>query len=278
MEYTYITPLQGSLIVTDDFHSRDSLLRNKDFYKFIWVREGSIDIEIDHMGIHLEKDQVIPLSNLHHITFTRIEGKYVSILFNSNFYCIFKSDNEVSCNGFLFTGYSDPMRMPLNTSQSETLERIITDIDREYLENDSLKEEMLRLHLKRFIIVCTRIARDKFSIEPGNETTFYLFREFFTLVDRHYKEKKKVNEYADLLNRSPKTLTNLFALYNLPSPLHIIHQRILAEAKRLLLYSNKNAKEISDILGFDDMASFSRFFRRASEMSITEFRNKNIPS
>jgi AraC-like DNA-binding protein len=87
-----------------------------------------------------------------------------------------------------------------------------------------------------------------------------------------------VNEYADILNRSPKTLTNLFALYNLPSPLHIIHQRILAEAKRLLLYSNKNAKEISDILGFDDMASFSRFFRRASGMSITEFRNKNIPS
>ena len=276
MEYTYITPLQGSLIVTDDFHSSDSLLRNKDFYKFIWVREGSIDIEIDHVGIHLEKNQVIPLSNMHHITFSRIEGKYVAILFNSNFYCIFKSDNEVSCNGFLFTGYSNPMRMPLSVSQSETLERIITDIDREYLENDSLKEEMLRLHLQRFIIICTRIARDQFSIEPENETTFYLFRQFFTLVDRHYKEKKKVKEYADILNRSPKTLTNLFALNNLPSPLHIIHERILAEAKRLLLYSTKNAKEISDILGFDDMASFSRFFRRASGKSITEFRNENI--
>ena len=276
MEYTYITPLQGSLIVTDDFHSSDSLLRNKDFYKFIWVREGSVDIEIDHVGIHLEKDQVIPLSNIHHITFSRIEGRYVAILFNSNFYCIFKSDNEVSCNGFLFTGYSNPMRMPLSVSQSETLERIITDIDREYLENDSLKEEMLRLHLQRFIIICTRIARDQFSIEPENETTFYLFRQFFTLVDRHYKEKKKVKEYADILNRSPKTLTNLFALNNLPSPLHIIHERILAEAKRLLLYSTKNAKEISDILGFDDMASFSRFFRRASGKSITEFRNENI--
>ncbi|HOO43367.1 MAG TPA: helix-turn-helix domain-containing protein [Bacteroidales bacterium] len=278
MEYTYITPLQGSLIVTDDFHSKDSLLRNKDLYKFIWVREGFVDIEIDHMGIHLEKDQVIPLSNLHHLTITGLEGKYVAILFNSNFYCIFKSDNEVSCNGFLFTGYSDPMRMQLNVSQSETLERIITDIDREYLENDSLKEEMLRLHLKRFIIVCTRIARDKFSIEPGNESTFYLFRQFLTLVDRYYKEKKKVREYAGILNRSPKTLTNLFALNNLPSPLHFIHERILAEAKRMLLYSNKNAKEISDILGFDDMATFSRFFKRTSGLSITEFRNENTPS
>jgi AraC-like DNA-binding protein len=278
MEYTYITPLQGSLIVTDDFHSKDSLLRNKDLYKFIWVREGSIDIEIDHMGIHLEKDQVIPLSNLHHLTITKIDGKYVAILFNSNFYCIFKSDDEVSCNGFLFTGYSDPLRMQLSLSQSDTLERIVTDIDREYLENDSLKEEMLRLHLKRFIIVCTRIARDKFSIEPGNESTFYLFRQFLTLVDRYYKEKKKVREYADILNRSPKTLTNLFALNNLPSPLHFIHERILAEAKRMLLYSNKNAKEISDILGFEDMATFSRFFKRTSGLSITEFRNENTPS
>ena len=89
MEYACITPLQGSLIVTDDFHNSESLLQNKDLYKFIWVLEGSLDLAIDHMEINLVKNQVIPLSNVHHIRFTRISGKYISILFNSNFYCIF---------------------------------------------------------------------------------------------------------------------------------------------------------------------------------------------
>ncbi|HPW78893.1 MAG TPA: helix-turn-helix domain-containing protein [Bacteroidales bacterium] len=276
MEYVCITPLQGSLMVTDGFHNKETLLNSKDLYKFIWVREGSLDLKVDHVGIHLEKDQVIPLSNLHHIQFERIEGKYISILFNSNFYCIFGSDSEVSCNGFLFAGYSRPMLMQLNDSQAKALDRIVADITREYKEEDGLKEEMLRLHLKRFIITCTRIARDTFALEPRNESAFYLFRQFIILVDRFYKEKKKVSDYALMLNRSPKTLANLFTLHDLPAPLQIIHERIVAEAKRLLLYSDMNAKEIAHILGYEDMASFSRFFRRTSGKSITEFRNQYL--
>ena len=36
------------------------------------------------------------------------------------------------------------------------------------------------------------------------------------------------------------------------------HQRLEAEAKRLLLYTSKNAKEIADILGFEDLSAFSQ--------------------
>lgn len=273
MEYACITPLQGSLIITDDLHKSKSLLQNKDLYKFIWVLEGSLDLTIDHMGVHLAKNQVIPLSNIHHIRISRISGRSISIFFNSNFYCIFKSDNEVSCNGFLFAGYSHPLLMQLTDIQALALERIVSDIQLEYKEDDSLKEEMLRLHLKRFIIACTRMARNKYAIEPGNESAFYLFRKFVILVDENFKEMKKVGDYAQLLNRSPKTLANLFSLYKLPAPLKIIQERIEAEAKRLLLYSNMNAKEIAHILGFEEISSFSRFFKRISGKTISEFRN-----
>ena len=81
-----------------------------------------------------------------------------------------------------------------------------------------------------------------------------------------------VKEYADMLNRSPKTLSNLFMRYGLPSPLRVIHERIEAEAKRLLLYSTKSAKEIADILGFEDLATFSRFFKKMEGKSISEYR------
>ena len=145
----------------------------------------------------------------------------------------------------------------------------------EYDAEDALKEEMLRLHLKRYIVTCTRIARDTLSIDPMNEQGFDLVRQFYILVDRFFKEKKKVSDYAHMLNRSPKTLTNLFAIYNLPAPLQVIHERIAAEAKRLLLYSNKKATEIAEILGYDDVASFSRFFKRNSGISISAFKKAN---
>ena len=94
------------------------------------------------------------------------------------------------------------------------------------------------------------------------------------LVDQHYKEKKQVKEYAGMLYRSPKTLSNLFAEYRLPTPLRIIHERLEAEAKRLLLYTSKSAKEIAEILGFEDVAAFSRFFKKVTKESVSEYRNR----
>ncbi len=275
MEYACITPLRGSLIVTDELHNNRALFLNNELYKFIWVRKGTVNLKVDHVLLPLEENQILPLSNIHNIQFEEVNGQYVSILFNSNFYCIYKSDDEVSCNGFLFTGYSNLMLLNIDKTQSITLEHIFSDMMLEYDAEDALKEEMLRLHLKRFIVTCTRIARDTLSIDPMNEQGFDLVRQFYILVDRFFKEKKKVSDYAHMLNRSPKTLTNLFAIYNLPAPLQVIHERIAAEAKRLLLYSNKKATEIAEILGYDDVASFSRFFKRNSGISISAFKKAN---
>lgn len=274
MEYNFTTKLKGNLTLTPDFHLSSSLQKDKSLYKFIWVQEGMLLLEIDHIEIQVEKDEIIPLTPLHHLQFKEIEGKYLTFLFNSNFYCIYGHDNEVSCNGFLFNGTSNILKLNLSAQQSDNLREIIDKLTREYTIQDSLQEEMLRILLKRFIITCTRIAREKFNIDTVNEKSFDLIRRYYVLVDQHFKEKKMVQDYADLLLRSPKTLSNLFSTYGLPSPLRIIHERIEAEARRLLLYTHKNAKEIADILGFEDLSTFSRFFKKVTGQSITAYRKQ----
>jgi AraC-like DNA-binding protein len=166
------------------------------------------------------------------------------------------------------------MKLKLTAEQSDSLNDIVRVFCKESCIQDNLQEEMLRILLKRFIITCTRFAREKYSITHEKEKSFDMVRQFYVLVDNHYKEKKQVQEYADLLHRSPKTLTNLFASYGLPSPLRIIHERLLTEAKRLLLYTHKSAKEIADILGFEDLAAFSRFYKKMTSESITDYRNR----
>lgn len=121
---------------------------------------------------------------------------------------------------------------------------------------------------------CTRIARARFGVGQENERTFDVVRRFYVLVDQHFREKKQVQDYADMLCRSPKTLSNLFSACGLPSPLRIIHERIGAEARRLLLYTRKSAKEISAILGFEDLAAFSRFFKKMTGESVSEYRKQ----
>lgn len=125
----------------------------------------------------LEQDEIIPLTPLHHIAFKEINGDYLTLLFNSNFYCIFGHDNEVSCNGFLFNGTSDIMRLRLTLEQKEILLDITSKFRNEYLIKDNLQEEMLRILLKRFIISCTRFAREKFSINHEKEKSFDIIRQ-----------------------------------------------------------------------------------------------------
>ena len=276
MEFIFNSRLRGSVALTDSFHTSLSLQKDKTLYKFIWVRSGSLRLEVDHVPFTLVKDEIIPLTPLHHVEFDSIDGEYLTLLFNNNFYCIFGHDNEVSCNGLLFNGTSQVMQLKLNEIQIEALCDITRSLKSEYDIKDNLQEEMLRILLKRFIILCTRIAREKFAVNPEREKAFDIMRQFYILVDSHFKTKKQVQEYADLLHRSPKTLSNLFTSYGLPSPLRIIHQRIEAEAKRLLLYSSKSAKEIAEILGFEDQPTFSRFFKKMTGESISEYRKREV--
>ena len=271
----YNTKLKGKLVLTDSYHTDKALQKEKSLYKFIWVRNGRITLEIDHQEVILVPNEVISLSNLQHLEFKSIDGDYLTLLFNSNFYCIYGNDHEVSCSGFLFNGSSHVIRFVLDDTEQQLLNDITDTLSKEFCVSDNLQEEMLRIQLKRFIIQSTRIARRRLNITQEKEYSFEIIRQFFILVDTHYREKKQVQDYADMLHKSPKTLSNIFSACKLPSPLRVIHERVEAEAKRLLLYSNKSSKEIAGLLGFEDQSSFSRFFKNMTGQSTVQFRNSS---
>lgn len=260
--------------MTMHYHEHSELQEDQSLFKIIWVREGYVTVEVDHVLIRLEAGEIVTLTPLHLIKVHDIGGQYLTLLFNSNFYCIYGHDREVSCNGFLFHGSSDVLRLSLREEQTRRLDELRQMLCDEFSNRDSLQDETLRSLLKLFIISCTRMARDKYRVTNDSEKSFDLIRRFYILVDQHYKEKKQVQEYADMLNRSPKTLSHVFSTYGLGTPLRVIHDRIEAEARRLLLHTSKSAKEIGDLLGFEDQASFSRFFKKRTGESIFAYRKR----
>lgn len=76
------------LALTTSYHTEKNLQKEKSLYKFIWVRQGSITLEIDHQEVTLAENEVISLSNLQHLEFLSIDGEYLTVLFNSNFYLL----------------------------------------------------------------------------------------------------------------------------------------------------------------------------------------------
>lgn len=271
MELSFSTPLKGNLILCE-LREGGMELPKKQLYTFLWVRSGTFSLLVDQVPMQLEAGELAPFSPLHHIENLRGDGEALALMFDSNFYCIFGHDKEVSCNGFLFNGTLEVMRLRLSAEEAAALERVVGEFRAEYDVPDTFREEMLRMQLKRFIILCTRMARERFAGDRVAEQDFDIIRQFHILLDASFREKKRVQDYAEMLHRSPKTLSNLFAACGRPSPLRIIHERINAEARRLALYTPKSAKEIAYLLGFDDAAAFSRFFTKMNRESITAFR------
>jgi AraC family transcriptional activator of pobA len=197
--------------------------------------------------------------------------------FNRDFYCIVDHDREVSCVGFLFYGSSQKMFIHLDKKEQRKLELLFQVFLDEFDDNDHIQGEMMQALLKRLIIIITRLAKRQYlSAETLTGEKLDIIRAYNLLVEKNYRREHQVKYYADQLNRSPKTLSNLFALYNHKSPLQVIQERVLQEAKRLLFYTDKSAKEIAGELGFEDATHFSKFFKKKIGNTPLEFRKESV--
>ena len=78
--------------------------------------------------------------------------------------------------------------------------------------------------------------------------------------------------FLHFCNKSPKTLSNIFQKHSSKSPLQFIQNRKILESKRLLGYSDLQVQEIGYQVGYDDVQSFSRFFKKQTGHSPISYR------
>lgn len=97
-------------------------------------------------------------------------------------------------------------------------------------------------------------------------------RAFRERVDAHFRTHRPVNDYASELGMTVATLGRLCQEQLGMSPMAVINARLVLEAKRELAHSRQSIKAIAHDLGFSDMGYFSRFFRKNTQLTPSEFR------
>lgn len=251
------------------FYTRD---HNNKFFTIAWNRGKNQVITIDGASQDFKANTLVTLLFNQSFYFEKPED-IVAWQFNREFYCIIDHDEEVSCVGFLF-GVTDHIFIDLNKIAEERVQLLLGMFVAEFNTPDKIQHEILLVLLKRLIVFITRLARSEYIPEEKvQDEKFHIIRKFNVLVEGSYRKEHSVGFYAEQLNKSPKTLSNLFAIYNHKTPLQVIQERILIEAKRLLYYTNQTVKEITFELGFEDAAYFSNFFKRHTNLSPQDFRN-----
>jgi AraC-like DNA-binding protein len=239
----------------------------------IWARNNDITLLVDRQKINLKANQMVFLSNYQNIDI-QSSGEFGVISFNKEFYCVIDHDSEVSCKGILFYHSTRYPIIDIPASELDRYNLLWEMFDVEIISNDDLVLDMLRSLLKRYLIMSTRLAK-KQGLKNVTFNNINLFREFNFLVETHFKKLHKVQDYASLLHKSPKTIANVFTNIGKSTPLKIIHNRIIIEAQKLVLQGNLNINEISYALGFEDIQTFSRFFKKMNNVSPSKYKKGN---
>lgn len=239
--------------------------------QLLWFLSDGNKLTIDGVSHTFNANQIISLSQHHHVQYDEITAMTM-LRFNSEFYCVLNHDSEVGCKGIL---YYTPAKIPVVLIEGVELTVMSNAWDVTHMElemKDSLQLEMLQMQLKRILILCTRMYKKQGTMGFIDDNQHDLVREFNFLVEKNFRELHSVADYAELLHKSPKTITNTFKKIGEKSPLQAIHNRIILESKRLLHYTRKDISEIAYELNFENVQGFSRFFKKQVGISPSDFR------
>jgi AraC family transcriptional activator of pobA len=136
-----------------------------------------------------------------------------------------------------------------------------------------LQDDMVRSLLLQLFIAVARLKTDgAHSIAPSYNQT--LLRNFQKLIEQNYKLIKLPKQYADLLYITPNHLNALCNDVSGISAGEVIRNRIVLEAKRLLINQDLSITEIANELNFVDNSYFTKFFKKQADLTPEDFRKK----
>jgi AraC-like DNA-binding protein len=140
------------------------------------------------------------------------------------------------------------------------------DLLKQASEKHSVYSREISLHLLHallFQLLERRQAKHKSPLSNDGKLAY----RFQQLVEERYLHNRSVQHYAALLNLTEKKLSAITKKYWGLNPLPVIHNRLLLEAKRMLIFEETSHKEIAYHLNFDSPASFSQFVKNKTGLT-----------
>ena len=150
---------------------------------------------------------------------------------------------------------------------AQTFQRILEEYSENSFKNNSLIQS-------NFIAALCELKLDyqPLFVEIKSKTAITITNTFTELLNKNFRTKKLLTDYAFLLNISPNHLNKTIKSVTGKSVSNWIDETLILEAKVFLFQTNYSISEISSTLGFEDQSYFSRFFKKYENKTPIEFR------
>lgn len=156
--------------------------------------------------------------------------------------------------------------------EADRLSFLLDELRREFDGRDVGRGPALEALTRLIMIGLFRLAGQSLSAPPARHEDLQIFHRFNALIEEHYLEHLPITVYAQSLGVSEARLNEICRRVAVLPSKQLVLERLMQEAKRLLLFTGHSSNEICYQLGFKDPAYFSRFFQRYAHMTPGEYR------
>jgi AraC family transcriptional activator of pobA len=235
----------------------------KELFRIICIKKGTGVLYVDMRKYTISSDTVYCVKPGQAVRFEPDEVTYgYTISFPTDFLAMARL-HPISLFSIMNVESS------LKPEMLEIAEKMITEFSNAYAG----KEEILRGLMEIFMVYLNR-QQEQPRQQFANLNQAGLASMFFSLLEKNFANRKMVSDYAGDLSVTPNYLNEIVKRASGFPASHHIQQRIILEAKRKAVYVRTSMKEIAYALGFDDISHFSKYFKKASGVSFTDFKKE----
>jgi AraC family transcriptional regulator, transcriptional activator of pobA len=253
-------------------HHFTNLPHKHDFYLTILFTGGKGTHEVDFETYEVKPGTLFILKpgQMHHWTLSKDIDGFV-FFHTKEFYDEGFTMERLENYSFL-KSFQSHSYFKLNKNTTGVLKELMHRITVEYRANEYLKFQKIHALINLCYIEIARLNRP----EDTTKDELYLkrLRLFEELLDQKYKTIKSAAIYASELNITEKHLNRIIRGCLNKTTTQLIAERIILEAKRMLVQAKYNVEEIGTELGYADKSYFSRFFKKNAGVTPREFLDR----
>lgn len=245
------------------------------FYHLVFFTEGTGKQQIDFKKFDVKPGLIyfmIP-GQVHSWVFeTEPEGYIIN--FSNDYLSSFLLKPDYLEKFRFFNGQPDHQvfELPINVQQKAI--SIFEDILKEGQGGQILDDDLVRTLLISLFIEISR-STNSIQNQSSNSYNHTLLKSFQNLIENNYAQLRLPKQYAALLYITPNHLNALCNDFLGVSAGNLIRERVILEAKRLLINLDLMVSEIAEKLHFDDQSYFIKFFKKQEGVTPEKFRKLN---
>lgn len=239
-------------------HAFTNLPHKHDFYLVMLVTQGSGTHEIDFINYKVTPGSVFIMrpGQMHYWKLSKNINGYV--FFHSKTF--FEEGNLKLKDYPFYRSFQSISHIKLSGESLNELKNLMKTINKEHRSQETFKIQKLQALSNLCYINISRNYKPTKTV--NNQTYLSKAIEFETLIEKHFKELKFATDYAKKLNITEKHLNRITRSCFNKTSTQLIAERVILEAKRLLIHTQLQVTQIGYELGYNDKSYFVRFFKK----------------